>query len=78
MISKRKWDTDFELGEALVNLLWSCRSYSEGPFSWGLAFKTHTQVVRGLPDWMTEAQLKADFATCGQLKRVSLLDICIV
>ncbi|CAE7561307.1 pab1, partial [Symbiodinium pilosum] len=29
-------------------------------------------VVRGLPDWMTEAQLKADFATCGQLKRASM------
>lgn len=29
------------------------------------------QVVRGLPDWTTEQQLKSDFAGCGPLKRVS-------
>ena len=30
-----------------------------------------SKVVRGLPDWTTEQQLKSDFAGCGPLKRVS-------
>ncbi|CAK9042992.1 Polyadenylate-binding protein, partial [Durusdinium trenchii] len=31
-----------------------------------------TVVVRGLPDWVQETQLKSDFGSCGPLKRVSV------